>query len=82
MTGATFPFPRRLLGRAAPERARFYISALPRVWMGRIRPLDERAYDQDDAEHPQFTELVRLLIEKGEARGWHRPKDDVSAVRR
>jgi hypothetical protein len=46
----------------------------PRVWMGRISPQDERAYDYETVEHPYFVELVRLLVEKGEEMKWHLPK--------
>jgi hypothetical protein len=49
-------------------------AAHQRVWMGRIAPQDARAYDKEEAEHPQFVEVVRLLVEKGEARGLHQPK--------
>jgi hypothetical protein len=46
-------------------------SRYPRVWRAQIAPQDARAYERVGAEHPQFVEALRLVIELGEERGWH-----------
>jgi hypothetical protein len=43
----------------------------PRVWVAQIAPQDARAYDRVAAEHPEFVQALRRVIELGETRGWH-----------
>jgi hypothetical protein len=43
----------------------------PRVWLAEMRPQDEKMWFREQAEHPEFAEVIRLLVDKGEQRGWH-----------
>jgi hypothetical protein len=44
----------------------------PRVWIAKLRPVIGRPSTMEGVWHPQFAEAIRLLIERGEAKGWNR----------